>query len=129
MKRLTAILFAIFALSLTPTLAAGWDIQAAVNAAYVAQVTTDPAGKDRTEFVVAGLTGIQFWREPASGKIGYGFSLEVAGLPDEEQTTPRIAPGVAFHVGKKGMQGFVGALFDGQDENGVVGMFGITAAF
>ena len=116
-------------LAAAPAVAQSWDVKATINAAYIAQETLDESGEEVTEFVLGALTGIEFWRSSASSDIGFGFSLELAGLPDEEQRTPRIVPGFAFHIGSEDLQGFGGVLLDSQDENGVVVMFGITAAF
>jgi len=127
MKKFITILFTVLALSLTQATAAGWDIQAAVNAGYVAQTTTDPAGEETTEFSPTVLSGIQFWR---TGSI-WGFSAGVAGLPDEEQTTPRVAPYVGIHLGEKNAQFYVGGCYDPQNGGGndVAATFGFTAAF
>lgn len=125
MKRLIVLLFA--ALCACSPASAGWDIQVAVNAGYVTQTTVDAAGEDVTEFSPTVLTGIQFWR----AKSIWGFSVGTAGLPDEEQTTPRVAPYGAFHLGTKAAQFFLGACYDPQNGGGndLVAAFGFTAAF
>lgn len=116
----------------TPVLAAvgpmnGWDIQLAVNAGYTTQTFLDAAGQKETKFVPTGLSGIQFWRD----KSIFGFSAGAAGLPDEGEKLPRVAPYGAFHLGTKDAQFFLGGDYDPQSKAktkaGLV--FGFTAAF
>lgn len=105
----------------------GWTIQAAVNAGYTTQTFLDAAGQKETKFVPTGLAGIQFWRD----KSIFGFSVGAAGLPDEQQSTPRVAPYGALHLGTADAQFFVGADYDPQNKaKSKAGfVFGFTAAF
>jgi len=134
-RRLTAPLVALaFLFAFTPTIAdpgsppspSGWDIQLAVNAGYVAQTTEDEAGEEETEFSPSVMTGIQAF----SGGY-FGFSAGVAGLPDEGESTPRIAPYVALHFGTPDIQVGAGICFDSQHggDNDLAGLLVLTAAF
>jgi hypothetical protein len=123
-----AILLIALGLSLDIAGAAGWDISPEVAACYVQQ-TTNANGTDVQSYAVAGLGGMLFFHEPKTGALGYGIGFDLAGLPDDVQTTPRIAPGVSFHFGTKAFQGFGGVLLDPQDANRAVFMFGASGAF
>lgn len=128
MKRLLAVL-TLLALASVPVLAQtapkGWTIQAAVNGGFVSQTVTDTAGKTHDEFTPTALTGIQFWRN----KSIFGFSAGIAGLPDAQETLPRVAPYVALHLGTPDAQIFVGATYDPQSLNSEVRpTFGFTMA-
>ena len=102
------------------------DIALAVNAGWIAQQTLTIAGKTDTKFTNTILSGIEFFR--ASWYLG--ISGGVAAIVDEEQDTPRIAPYLALHMGKKEVQGFVGAAYDPQNggKNDVVLTFGFSTA-
>jgi hypothetical protein len=127
-RRLTTPLVALALLFVVTPAAADWEPQLAVNAGYVAQTVEDPdTGEEATEWSPTALTGIQFFK---TGSI-LGFSAGVATLPDEEQTTPRVAPYAAVHFGSSSVQFYAGGCYDSQNggDNDLVATFGMTAAF
>jgi hypothetical protein len=126
--RFSTLLSIFAALILVTPAIADWEPQFAVNAGYVAQTVEDPdTGEEATEWSPTALTGIQFFK---TGSI-LGFSAGVATLPDEEQTTPRVAPYAAVHFGSSSVQFYAGGCYDSQNggDNDLVATFGMTAAF
>ena len=129
MKRIL-LLLAIFALATVPV-SADWDIKLAVSPGYIAQEVTDETGENETEYNPIVSTGIEFYRVPALGRIGFGFSLNAATVVDEGQETPSIIPCGMFHIGSATAQFYGGACHETRNggENDVAATFGFTAAF
>ena len=130
MKRLilAAIALLVFA---SPIHAGGWKIQLAVNPGYIAQEVEDEFGEKDTDFNPIVSTGIELFRVPALGRIGFGFSLNAATVVDEGQESPSIIPCGMVHVGSETAQFYGGAchLTRHGGENDIAATFGFTAAF
>lgn len=109
---------------------ATWTMQGTADAAYVGRHTTDATGKESTKFEMAGLTGLAFWRTPATGSIGFGLALQGAALLDEGESLPRFAPGFSLQIGTSTLHAQVGALYDPQDaKQQLLPIIGFGASF
>jgi hypothetical protein len=103
------------------------DIRTVVNAGYVMQDYTQPEGEVKTDFHPVVLTGMEFrWKNHI-----WCFSGGIAGLPDEGETTPRVAPYLAVHIGSADNQFFIGGVYDVQNggDNNLSAVFGYSKAF
>lgn len=129
MKRL--ILAAIVLIVFSAPAFAGWDIKLAVNPGYIAQEVEDETGEKETEYNPIVSTGIEFYRVPALGRIGFGFSLNAATVVDEGQESPGIIPCAMVHVGSETAQFYAGACHETRNggENDIAATLGFTAAF
>jgi len=129
MKRIL-LLLAIFALATVPV-SADWDIKLAVSPGYIAQEVEDEAGEKQTDFNPVISTGIEFFRVPKVGSIGWGFSINAATVVDEGQENPSIIPCGMLHIGASNAQAYVGGCWDSQNggSNEAVATLGFTAAF